>query len=83
MPSSLAFNFRKETEGGLKLAGRAEIGMQIANIYPTFAFEPTWMDPRAVYVDVSGEWGGVRVGRDLSLFPRSNLFMNYELGHAS
>ena len=43
---------------------------------------PTWMDPRAVYLDVAGNWGSVRAGRDFGLFSRGNLFMNYELGHA-
>jgi hypothetical protein len=56
--------------------------MQIANLDPTFIADPTWMDPRSVYLDLAGNWGSVRAGRDMSLFPRSNLYMNYELGHA-
>lgn len=82
VPSTLAFNFHREPYEGLKFAGRVEIGFQIANVDPTFIADPTWMDPRSVYLDVSGDWGSVRAGRDLSLFPRSNLLMNYELGHA-
>jgi hypothetical protein len=39
------------------------------------------MEPRASYLEVSDFWGSVKVGRDLSLFPRGNLIMNYELGH--
>jgi Gram-negative porin len=82
VPSTLAFNVRKQTEGGLRIATRVEIGMQIANIDPSFIANPTWMDPRSVYLDVGGAWGSVRAGRDLGLFSRGNLFMNYELGHA-
>jgi hypothetical protein len=82
VPSTLAFNFRKQVSENLKLASRVEVGMQITNIDPSFIADPTWMDPRSVYLDVSGNWGGVRAGRDISLFPRQNLFMNYEIGHA-
>jgi hypothetical protein len=82
VPSTLAFNFRKQVSENLKLASRVEVGMQITNIDPSFIADPTWMDPRSVYLDASGNWGSVRAGRDLSLFPRQNLFMNYELGHA-
>jgi hypothetical protein len=61
---------------------RVEVGIQITNIDPAFIADPTWMEPRAVYLDLSGSWGGLRAGRDFSLFSRGNLFMNYELGHA-
>jgi hypothetical protein len=82
VPSTLALNLKKTLTNGLRLAGRVEIGFQIANQDPTWIGDPTWMEPRAVYLDVGGGWGSVRVGRDLSLFPRGNLIMNYELGHA-
>lgn len=82
VPSTLAFNFRKQMMPDLKVQGRVEIGFQITNIDPAFIADPTWMDPRSVYLDLSGGWGSVRAGRDLSLFSRGNLFMNYELGHA-
>jgi hypothetical protein len=82
VPSTLAFNVSKQLTNGLKLKGRVEIGFQIANVDPVFVGNPTWMDPRAVYLDLGGFWGSVRVGRDLGLFARGNLFMNYELGHA-
>jgi hypothetical protein len=82
VPSTLAFNLRKEINPELRVTGRVEIGFQIANIDPTYIADPTWMDPRSVYLDLAGSWGSVRAGRDMSLFPRSNLFMNYELGHA-
>jgi hypothetical protein len=82
VPSTLAFNVRKQLNDNFKMAARIEIGFQIANIDPTFVANPTWMDPRAVYLDLSGKWGSVRAGRDFGLFSRGNLFMNYELGHA-
>ncbi len=82
VPSTLAFNVRKKTESGLQFAGRAELGFQITNIDPTAVGNPTWMEPRAVYLDIAGFLGSVRAGRDFSLFSRGNLFMNYELGHA-
>ncbi len=83
VPSTLAFNVRKELrKDWLTVAARAEIGFQIADTEPVAPADPTWMQPRSVYLDLSGLWGSVRAGRDLSLFPRGNLLMNYELGHA-
>jgi hypothetical protein len=83
VPSTLALNFQKKSEGNFKLAARTEIGFQIANKKPADNVpDQTWMEPRAVYLDISGNWGSVRAGRDLGLFPRGNLVMNYELGHA-
>jgi hypothetical protein len=82
VPSNLAFNFRKQMAPQLKVSSRVEIGFQITNIDPAFVADPTWMEPRAVYLDLAGGWGSVRAGRDISLFPRGNLFMNYEIGHA-
>jgi hypothetical protein len=81
VPSTLAFNFRKQVSENLKLSSRIEVGIQITNIDPSFIADPTWMEPRSVYLDIAGNWGSLRAGRDMSLFPRSNLFMNYELGH--
>jgi hypothetical protein len=82
VPSTLAFNVKKKLNSGLTLGGRVEVGIQIANIVPSAPFEATWMDPRSAFLEVSDSWGSVKVGRDLSLFPRGNLIMNYELGHA-
>jgi hypothetical protein len=82
VPATLAFNFKKQMLPQLKVASRIEVGFQITNTEPAEVADPTWMDPRSIYLDLSGGWGSVRAGRDLSLFPRSNLFMNYELGHA-
>jgi hypothetical protein len=82
VPSTLAFNVRKQVSDNFKLTARVEVGFQIANQEPTYVANPTWMDPRAVYLDVAGNWGSVRAGRDFGLFSRGNLFMNYELGHA-
>ena len=82
VPSTLAFNFRKAVNDNFKLSSRVEIGMQITNVEPSFIPDSTWMEPRSVYLNIAGNWGSVRAGRDMSLFPRGNLFMNYELGHA-
>lgn len=81
-PSTLAFNFRKQLSDSLKVSSRVEVGFQITNINPSDVGDPTWMDPRAVYLDIAGNWGSIRGGRDFSLFARGNLFMNYSLGHA-
>lgn len=82
VPSTLAFNLRKQLSENFKVSGRVEIGFQIANVEQSAVANPTWMDPRAVYLDLAGTWGSVRAGRDFGLFSRGNLFMNYELGHA-
>ena len=82
VPSTLAFNLKKQIMENLKVSSRVEIGFQITNTDPAFIADPTWMDPRAVWLDLAGNWGSVRAGRDFGLFARGNLFMNYELGHA-
>lgn len=83
VPATMALNFRRNTEGNFKLSARTELGIQITNIEPSRnGSDQTWMDPRAVYLDIAGSWGSVRAGRDLGLFSRGNLIMNYELGHA-
>jgi hypothetical protein len=81
VPSTIGFNFRKTVSEDLAFAARVELGLQITNVDPAFIADPTWMEPRSVYLDVAGKWGSVRAGRDLSLFSRGNLLMNYELGH--
>ncbi|HEY8944862.1 MAG TPA: porin [Polyangiaceae bacterium] len=82
VPSTLAFNLRKPVSKTFTISGRVEIGFQITNVQQSFVANPTWMDPRAVYLDLAGSWGSVRAGRDFGFFSRGNLFMNYELGHA-
>ena len=82
VPSTIAFNFRNPLSENFKVASRVEIGIQITSIEPSAIADPTWMDPRSVYLDLSGNWGSLRAGRDFSLFPRGNLLMNAEIGHA-
>lgn len=82
VPSTLGFTVRKTAGENLHITGRVELGIQITTIDPAFIADPTWMEPRAVSLDLAGDWGSVHAGRDMSLFPRQNLFMNYELGHA-
>lgn len=82
VPSTLAFNFRKPMSESVNLSSRVEVGIQITNVSQSAIADPTWMEPRAVYLDIAADWGSVRGGRDFGLFGRSNLFMNYELGHA-
>jgi predicted porin len=82
VPSTFALNVHRQLKNGLKLSSRIEIGIQIANVQPTDVAEPTWMDPRSAYLELEGVWGSFKAGRDLSLFSRGNLLMNYELGHA-
>src|ERR1044071_7157121 len=82
VPSTFGFTVHKELKNGLKFTGRIEVGIQIANTEPAAIPDQTWMNPRAAYLEVGGGWGSFKAGRDLSLFPRGNLVMNYELGHA-
>lgn len=82
VPSTLAFNFKKQMAPQLKVSSRIEVGFQITNVEPAYIPDNTWMDPRAIYLDLAGNWGSVRAGRDFSLFSRGNLFMNYDIGHA-
>jgi predicted porin len=81
VPSTLGFTARKQVSDNFRVTGRVEVGIQITTVDPVFIGDTTWMEPRAVFLDLAGKWGSVHAGRDLSLFPRQNLFMNYELGH--
>ena len=82
VPSNVALMVSKQATSNLKLLGRVEIGFQITTTSPSSVGEHTWMEPRDVYLDLSGNWGSVRGGRAFGLFGRGNLYMNYELGHA-
>lgn len=82
VPSNFALMAGKQISPNLKVLARVEIGIQITTLAPSAVGDPTWMQPRDVYLDLSGRWGGVRAGRAFGLFGRGNLFMNYELGHA-
>lgn len=82
VPSTLGFSFSKKLSEDLLVSSRVELGFQITTIDPAFIADPSWMAARAVYLDLAGDWGSVRAGRDFGLFGRGNLFMNYALGHA-
>jgi hypothetical protein len=40
------------------------------------------VDVREVYVKMEGDWGGILAGRDLSLFARGAILLDYEIHHA-
>jgi hypothetical protein len=82
VPTTLGFNFRKDVNEDFKLWSRVELGIQITNITRSEIADPTWMEPRQAFLDLTTPYGSVRAGRDMGLFSRGNLFMNYELGHA-
>ncbi len=82
VPSNIGFNISKQAHKQLRLLARIEIGMQITTREPSAVGDSTWLEPRDAYLDLSGNWGALRVGRAFALFARGNLFMNYELGHA-
>jgi hypothetical protein len=39
------------------------------------------VDVREVYFKVEGQWGGILVGRDLSLFSRGAILLDYDIEH--
>lgn len=82
VPSNFALMASKQLSPNLKVLARVEIGIQITTLSPSSVGDHTWMEPRDSFLDLSGNWGGLRAGRAFGLFGRGNLFMNYELGHA-
>src|SRR6187549_755968 len=81
VPSNFALMLGKQVFKDLKLKARVEIGIQITTQEPTSVGDHAWLEPRDVYLDLSGSWGGVLAGRAFGLFGRGNLLLNNDLGH--
>lgn len=73
LPNVVGFNFSKQM-GDLKLGGRSSFWVSIND--SNTAITSTGIDVRQFYATIDGEWGQVLVGKDFTLFSRSNIFLD-------
>ncbi len=80
LPNWIGFNFGKQV-GDLKLGGRSSFWVTINDndkVSPgqTHGVTDTGIDVRQFYGTVGSEWGQVLIGKDFTLFNRSNIFLD-------
>ncbi|MCD6526124.1 MAG: porin [Desulfuromonas sp.] len=73
LPNWIGFNFSKQI-GDLKVGGRSSFWVTINDSDNNLT--ETGIDVRQFYGTVDGDWGQVLVGKDFTLFNRSNIFMD-------
>ncbi|MHB1399967.1 MAG: porin [Trichloromonadaceae bacterium] len=71
LPNWIGFNFGKQT-GELKLGGRSSFWVTINDSDNNLT--ETGIDVRQFYGTVDAPWGQVLIGKDFTLFNRSNIF---------
>lgn len=71
LPNWIGFNFGKQT-GELKLGGRSSFWVTINDSDNNLT--ETGIDVRQFYGTVDASWGQVLIGKDFTLFNRSNIF---------
>jgi Gram-negative porin len=78
--SILGFNLRKQLAPDVMVTGR--IGMWLMASASRSKSDNPPADMREVYVKVEGPFGGVLAGRNLSLFGRGGIMLDYDIEHA-
>lgn len=73
LPNWIGFNFSKQV-GDLKLGGRSSFWVSINDSNTNIT--STAIDVRQFYGTVDGDWGQILVGKDFTLFSRSNIFLD-------
>jgi len=73
LPNWIGFNFSKKV-GDLKLGGRSSFWVNINDSQT--AVTDTGIDVRQFYGTVGGGWGQFLIGKDFTLFNRSNIFLD-------
>jgi len=73
LPNWIGFNFSKQV-GNLKLGGRSSFWVTINDSDNNLT--ETGIDVRQFYGTVGGDWGQVLIGKDFTLFNRSNIFLD-------
>ncbi len=73
LPNWIGFNFSKQA-GDLKLGGRSSFWVSIND--SNTAITSTGIDVRQFYATVDADWGQLLVGKDFTLFSRSNIFLD-------
>lgn len=76
LPNYIGFNFSTQVNT-LKLGGRSSFWVTINDSDDSAAkVTDTGIDIRQFYGTVDGDWGQVLIGKDFSLFSRSNIFLD-------
>jgi hypothetical protein len=76
LPNWIGFNFGKEI-GDLKLGGRSSFWVTINDSDDSAAkVTDTGIDVRQFYGTVDAAWGQILIGKDFTLFCRSNIFLD-------
>jgi hypothetical protein len=75
----LAFKLTKELSPSLKVTGR--FGTWVGVSQERSKTDTPGLDAREVYVKLEGPWGGLLAGRNLALFERGAITMDYDIQH--
>ncbi|MEG3765412.1 porin [Alteromonas sp. 14N.309.X.WAT.G.H12] len=73
LPNWLGMNFSKDING-LKVGGRSSFWVSIND--SNSGLTSTGIDVRQFYATVGANWGEILIGKDFTLFNRSNIFMD-------
>jgi len=76
----LGFNLVKQLSPDLKVTGRFATWV-VAAQSRNKTDNPS-LDAREVYIKIEGPWGGLLAGRNLSLFERGAIMLDYDIEHA-
>jgi hypothetical protein len=74
LPNYIGFNFSKQVNDKLKVGGRSSFWVTINDSEENVT--ETGIDVRQFYGTVDGDWGQVLLGKDFTLFCRSNIFLD-------
>ncbi|WP_320055939.1 porin [Desulfuromonas thiophila] len=73
LPNWIGFNFSKQI-GDLKLGGRSSFWVTINDSDSNIT--ESGIDTRQFYGTIDGDWGQILIGKDFTLFNRSNIFLD-------
>jgi Gram-negative porin len=77
----LGFNLIKQLSPDLRVTGRFATWVGVSQ--ERSKTDNPGLDAREVYVRLEGSWGGLLAGRNLALFERGAIRLDYELQHAN
>ena len=75
----LAFNLTRQLSPTLKVTGR--FGTWVGVSQERSKTDTPGLDAREVYVKLEGPWGGLLAGRNLALFERGAIQLDYDIQH--
>ena len=79
LASILGFEASYQVSDNLKVTARVELWLSVS-AGRTIASQ-TPVDPRRVYAKLEGSWGSLLGGRELALFGRGGMWIDYDIAH--